>query len=779
MRPLNILPEPKPPSIFSLIVSQFRSFLVILLIFAALFSFFLKEYWDTAFILFIVLINAAIGFGQELKAQKEIAALKKLIVPFARVIREGKEIKIEAKFLVPGDLLVLSEGDRIPADAILTSSKNISVSEAILTGESAPIEKDAHDLVFLATTILSGHGTARVTTIGADTKFGQIATSLSEIPDDPTPLEKTLDATSKKIGLGMVVILAIVITIGLIQQRDLRELTFSGIALAVAAIPEGLPAVLTIALAIGVSRLAQKKAIAKKLSAAQALGSIDVICTDKTGTLTRNEMVVKKIVFADGHERVIPGVGYSAREKIIFSPKEKSLVTACLLCNTSSLVLCQDQNETYTVLGDTTEGALLVLGLKSGESYQSVRDQNPILEEIPFESHTRFMAVKTANMNFAKGAPEIILEKSTNLNAVEKEKFFKKIQDLGKMGYRILAIADSKKSMSDNLNFLGLVVISDPPRPEVKSAIASCNKAGIKVVMITGDSPQTAMAIACEIGLIQKGEEIVTGDQLNNFSDEILQKNLEKVAVFARVNPRDKLRIVTAFQNLGLTVATTGDGVNDSPAIKKADIGIAMGQTGTDVSKEAADLIITDDNFATIVTAIEEGRTTLFNLSKAISFLLISNVGEITTVIFAMLAGLPLPFSPLALLWLNVASDSLPALALAVDTKDKASFTQSPAHVRALTNPVSPLRVKMIILVGLVVGLSSVVLFYFFLPLGISRARLILLSSFVVFEIAVAFFVRGKHQGFLSNRPLIFASILSLGFQLIIVFSPFLRERLI
>ncbi len=758
---LNVLPEPKQTPLGVLFLSQFKSFLTALLILAASVSFIAGDFLDGSLIVAIILINGGIGFFQEVKARKDVLALKKMVVQFARVERGGKEEKIEAKFLVPGDIVILESGDKVPADGKIGESKNLTVDEASLTGESVPVVKEKGDEVFMATAVLSGRARFTVTKIGSETKFGGIALNLEQVEEEKTPLEIKMADLGKKIGIGVIILIGVLSVIGIMQGNDPSEVFFSGIALAVAAVPEGLPAVLTIALAVGVRRLARRKAIVKRLAATEALGSVDVIVSDKTGTLTANEMTVKKIVSSTFKRFEVSGSGYTSEGRIEGGKESLfDLLRVAVLCNSSSLV-SEEGNKKFKVLGDTTEGSLLILALKAGINFSEVRVENPITEEIPFSLETRTMTVFIGKEELSKGAPEKIINNS-NLTSEQKKKFLLEANRMATDGLRVLAFSKNKK-------FLGLVGISDPPRVEVKKAIETCKKAGIHVVMATGDYPETARAIALELGLLSEGDQIVSGSELKEYSDEVLSQNLMKIRVFARVTPSDKLRIVEAFQKAGKIVAVTGDGVNDAPALKRAQVGVAMGLSGTDVAKEAADLIITDDNFSTIVVAIEEGRTIFANLLKAIKFLLGSNLGEVLAVVIALILGLPMPLSPLALLWINVVSDGMPALALAVDSRDE--------NILMKKRPELAKKDWWFLgFVGSVIAFITLFAFWFYLPKGLETARLVAFTVIVILDLIFAFLVRGKGQKLFANKFLILSVLGTLIIQMVILLVPSLRN---
>ncbi len=744
----NDLPEPKEVSLVTVFLAQFNSILVYLLLLAAGISLLAQEYTDVGVILGIVLLNGLIGFLQEAKAKAEVAALRKLTVAFARVIRDGKEQKIEAKFLVPGDVVVVESGDKIPADGEVIWEQGLSLNEASLTGESLPVAKHSKDSVYLATIVLAGRAHFVVTKTGKNSKFGEVAQTLKTLKEEPTPLEVRLQKFSQKLVIVVVVMIVLVIIIGIFQNRPWVELTLSAVALAVAAIPEGLPAVLTIALALGTRRLASKRAIVKRLAVAEALGSVNVICTDKTGTLTKNEMVVEKIWLASGQEYTVSGVGFSSDGQVIGpqSPELLELIKIGVLCNSANLTPLG--TDTYSVLGDTTEGALLILAKKVGIDIESLRLAHPINQEIPFDSRRKTMTVVSQGVSYLKGAPEA-LSSDQVVHSIAKK--------WGSAGYRVLALTDGK--------VLGLVALADAPREEVATAIKACTDMGITPLMITGDSPETALAIGCAVGMATPLDPVMTGKQLLDCSDDELVAALGTVRIFSRVDPLQKLRIVQLLQKMGKVVAVTGDGVNDGPALKKAEVGVAMGITGSDVAKEAADLIITDDNFATIVAAVSEGRLIFANLTKTIRYLLASNLGEVVVVVAAMILWLPLPFAPLVLLWVNVVGDGLPALALAVDnTKDE----------KLLLPPRSSgfLQLPGLLSLAAVVAVPTFLAFLLSLQYFPELVPQITFSALIVMEVVAAFVVRGRDQQLLGNRPLLIAVSLTLLAQGVILFVP-------
>lgn len=833
---LNKIPQAPPIPWWKIFLSQFTGFVVVILLFASLASFLIAEYLDGFFILLIVLLNSLLGFYQELKAQKDIRSLKTLITTSCRVFRNGKETAISTEYLVPEDVAVLNMGDKIPADGILLSGTAVVVNEAVLTGESVPVQKEIKNELFMATIVLSGYGKMLVKNTGSKTKFGSIAQSLSLIKDEKTPLEQKLEKFSKRLGLAIIFGAFILFLIGVSEGRQLFLMFLQTVSLAVAVIPEGLPAVFTITLAIGMQRMAKKKAVIRKLSAAEGLGSTNIICTDKTGTLTKNEMTVRNIWLTEGNEFKVAGVGYSGIGKIksagpagrfvgrrfaaaskyvqfyertdssqtyqlrrpspAFDLTLQKLIEVGVLCNSSSLVLKKDGEKEFDVLGDTTEGALLILGEKAGINAQELKSKYEYKAEFPFNSQTMMMSVvvqKTDNRKqitdnstvlvLTKGAPERILE-VCQISEEERKKIQEKVKQMSSQGLRVLALASKNLEVKEKysqeedikeLNFLGLTGIYDPPRPEAREAILSARRAGIRSVMLTGDNPWTALKIASEVGLSREGSEVVTGEQLNQYNDEVFGQKLFQVNVFARVNPMDKLKIVEFFKQSGNVVAVTGDGVNDAPSLKKADIGVAMGQTGTEVAKEASDMVILDDNFSTIVKAVEEGRVIFDNISKAIKYLLSSNLGETLTVVAAILFNWPLPLIPQQILWLNLVSDGLPALALAVDPKDPNIMIRSPRDKNS-----SFLNTKDLTwMLGVGISQALIVLVIFKISLAFipeTEARLIAFSLLVLMETAVAFLVRGKRQKIFSNKLLLLAAGITVFFQILILTVPMLRN---
>jgi Ca2+-transporting ATPase len=761
---LNVITEQKKKSIFIKFFEQFNNFLTILLIGAALLSFLLGESLDGGLIIGIVILNGLFGLYQEAKAEESLAMLKKMTVTKVRVIRDEKEVEIDSKYLVPGDLVYLEEGIKIPADGIVVKSINLELNESALTGESFPVVKTEKEEVFSGTIVAKGRGYIEITKIGNETKFGQIAHNLSTISDGDTPLQKKLADLTRFIGIGGIALSVVVFLISLLEGTGYFPAFLLSVSLAVAVVPEGLPAVMTITLAIGMKKMAKKKAIVRKLSAIEALGSITLIATDKTGTLTTNKMQVKE-VFVDSDK---------ARELLVLNG---------ILCSTASLVYIHDHGS-WDVLGDPTEGALLFLAQREGLDIEEIRKSWHLVDEKPFDSVTKMMTVtvrsKTKDQKskiiFSKGAPESILNvcekmmvgnKEGIMTESAKKKIKAQVDEWASKGLRVLAFSKSK-------TFLGMVAIHDAPRPEVKEAVLKAKRAGIKVVMVTGDNEKTAEAIGVSSGLINFGDEILTGLQIEEYTDDELLKILPRVKIFARTNPFQKHRIVSLYQKLGEIVAVTGDGVNDAIALKQADVGVAMGLVGTDVARETADMVITDDNFATIITAIEEGRNIINSIKNAIKYLLACNVSEAVALLIGLILGLPTLFFPIQLLYINLVTDGLPALMLAFSPKDAGLMSITPEREMVLLKGKDQSYIGSVGLVGAVLVIAS---FYIFSgqKLGGTAAFSVLtiIQSFVFIDLWLSH--RHIHENIthLFSPLFLTAFILPLILQLIILSHPF------
>ena len=705
----NEITEQKKKHFIFKFFEQFNNFLTILLIFAAVLSFFIGEPIDGVLILAIVILNAFFGLYQEAKAEASIAALKKMTVTKVRVIRAGVEIEIDSRYLVPGDIIHVEEGVKVPADGRVIEAVNLEINESALTGESLPVAKTAKDELYSGTIVTKGRGTIEVIHTGMMTKFGQIAANISSIVDLKTPLQKKLENLTRMIGVIGIGAAAVVFVLSFIDGSGYFPAFLLSISLAVAVVPEGLPAVMTITLAIGVGVMAKKKSIIRKLSAIEGLGGVTLIATDKTGTLTTNKMKVKEIFVDDKvyKDDRIPSVANRAFSHIVLNG---------ILCSTASLVYVHDHGR-WDVLGDPTEGSLLFLAQKAGLLPEMVRNDWKLVHEAPFDSVTKKMTVVVnrgdETIVYSKGAPESILEisdkilrgkKAEGLTPAEKRKIETQVRSWAGKGLRVLAFAykntgrrtsEVKEERSDGktsevnvkgLTFIGMVAIHDAPRPEVNDAVIKAKQAGIKIVMITGDNERTAEAIGVTTGIINEGDDILTGKQLDTYSDKELLEILPKVKVFARTTPFQKHRIVRLYQELGEVVAVTGDGVNDAIALKQADVGMAMGLVGTDVARETADMVITDDNFASIVNAVEEGRNIIKNLKNAISYLLSCNVSEAFSLIAGLALGFPNIFYPIQFLYINLITDGFPALALAFSPRNPQVMKMAPDKELNLLN---------------------------------------------------------------------------------------------
>lgn len=769
---LNTITEQKKKPFLIKLFEQFNNFLIILLLLAAGFSFFVGETIDGSLILAIVMLNAFFGLYQESKAEEAIQALKKMTISKVRVIRDDKEQEIESKFLVPGDLIFIEEGVKIPADGIVVDPLNLEINEAVLTGESLAIAKDKKDEVYMGTIVAKGRGYISITKIGMKTKFGEIAAHLSQIETSKTPLQKKLEDLSRKIGLIGIAASFAVFSLSLWQDMGYFSSFLLAVSLAVAVVPEGLPAVMTIILSMGMKRMAKKNSIIRRLSAIEALGSITLIATDKTGTLTTNKMQVKEI-YVDAKE-----YSYEKPPSLSNHPFSKMVLNG-VLCSTASLVYIHDQN-TYDVLGDPTEGALLFLAQKVGLMPDMIREQWKLIDEQPFDSVTKIMTVTVKNdkeeMLFSKGAPESIFERCDAMLIGEKKEPFtqqrkinmqKVLDNWARRGLRVLAF-------SYNGMFLGMVGIHDPPRPEVIHAMQRTHEAGIKTVMITGDNEKTAEAIGISTGLMQKGDEILTGKQLEEYSDAELLHVLPRVKIFARTTPFHKSRIVRLYQQLGEVVAVTGDGVNDAIALKQSDVGIAMGRVGTDVARETADMIITDDNFATIVAAVEEGRAIIGRLKKAIIYLLSCNVTEAFALILGILLGLPHLFYAIQLLYINLITDGIPALALAFSPKEEHIMKHPPSKQLQLLQNVDMRYISLIGFFSTVLVVGSFYVFSSNALIGKTAAFsvLVFIQSFIFVDMWLSKKPLLSHISRLASPVFIVAFIMPFFIHFIILSTP-------
>ena len=821
----NELEAKKKESIIIKFFKQFKDFMIIILIIAAIVSAFVgvKEgegFTDSIIIMVVVIVNAIIGLVQENKAEKSLEALQKLSAHASKVVRNGKIEVIPARELVPGDIVVLETGDYVPADIRLTEAINLKVQESALTGESVPIEKmtqeitdketslgDRKNMAFSSSMVTYGRGKGIVTAIGMNTEVGKIAGMLNEVEEKETPLQKRLNELGKTLGIVCLAICAVIFFIGLAEGKEIVDMFMTAVSLAVAAIPEGLAAVSTIVLAIGMQRMVKKNAIVKKLPAVETLGGATVICSDKTGTLTQNKMTVKKLFYNSKLYDLENAEQNDLLKKIIY---------ANMLCNDTKI----GENDELT--GDPTETALTEMGFKLNYG-KEILTQNLRVKEVPFDSERKLMTtvnkVGDKYIVYTKGGVDELLarcnayEKADGIkNDLEnyKNEIYKNNEEMAKSALRVLSCAykvldkeptdEEMKNIENGLIFLGMCGMIDPPRPEVKLAVEKCKSAGIKTVMITGDHKITAIAIAKELGILENDDEALTGQELEKISDEELTKNIRKYSVYARVSPEHKVRIVKAWQNNGEIVAMTGDGVNDAPALKTSDIGCAMGKVGTDVAKEAADVILTDDNFASIVTAVEEGRRIYDNILKVIQFLLSSNIGEIVVLLLAILLAPTLgnwfgisdinaitPLLAIHILWINLVTDSLPALALAVDPPDKNIMNRKPRD-----NSKGIFRGGMVFRVlyqGAMIGIITLLAFIVGLASSEGmpeeeRIKIAQTMSFVVLafsELVHVFNVRNNKEsvfktGIFNNKQLIIAILIAAALVLTILFVPALRD---
>lgn len=810
----NELAESHRRSPVTMLLEQFTSPLVVVLIAAAVASATLHDVNDAIVIGVILLLNAVVGFLQEYRADQSMRALKRLTVPHVRVRREGVETTVPATEVVPGDIVLLQAGDLTPADARLLAAANLRADEAPLTGESEPVDKtpgaladpalpvaERTNMVHSGTAIVYGRGEAIVVATGMRTELGAIAAALQAAEETQTPLQRRLADLGKTLALWALGLCVVILAAGVLRGEPLREMIMVAIALAVAAIPEGLPAVVTIALALGARRMARRNALVRSLPAVEGLGSVTVICTDKTGTLTRNEMTVTDLV-VDGQEWEVTGVGCQpvgelrpaggaagARPAAL-----ERLLTAGVLCNDA--VLSQDPAapDQCRVLGDPTEGALLTLAAKAGVDLVALREQLPRTDEVPFDSERKRMATlhdgSDGPLVAAKGSPETLLEVCSRaywlgaerpLDETLRHDILAHVQKLASRGRRVLALADRPDHrpppLDSDLTFVGLVGIIDPPRPEAKAAVAECHSAGIRTVMITGDHKLTAQAIAEELGMLRPGDRAITGQELDALSPEELRAEVEHVSIYARVTPEHKLRLVEALQDRGEIAAMTGDGVNDAPALRQADIGVAMGITGTDVAREASRLVLADDNFATIVAAVREGRIIFDNMRKFLRFLLNTNLAEILTMLIAILAGWPVPLTALQILWVNLVTDGLPALALGFEPGDPDIMKRKPRDPKAslLTIPV----MQSIAIHGAV--MAAAVLLVTRLGVDHQHSQTIAFTALALAQMANCLACRAEQKliieiGFFSNPHLVGAVALTVLAQLAVVYVPFMQE---
>jgi P-type Ca2+ transporter type 2C len=798
---------------WAILFEQFKNILIVILLLATALSAFLGHGVEAIAITVIVLFAVILGFIQEFRAERAIEALREMAAPLATVIRDDREERIPARDLVPGDLILLATGDKVPADVRLIEAVNLQTIEAALTGESAPVEKhsnplagdtlpvgDQKNMAFAGTAVTYGRGRALIVATGMATEFGKIARMLEEVDTVKTPLQKNLDRIGKSLARAAFAVVFVIVALGLFRGQPFVEMLIFGVALAVAVVPEALPAVVTISLALGVKRMVRRNALVRRLPAVETLGSTSVICSDKTGTLTKDEMTVRRLYVA-GHTIEVSGTGYEpsgtfSQNGLATSDPPLSMLLRAGALASDARIEQKNGSSTWVVKGDPTEGALVVVAAKAGLNKPELDAQFSRVSEIPFTAETKRMTTLHQTpggvVAYAKGAPEVIVQSCSSqltntgvepLDEARRADVLDQARKMAAEALRVLAIAYKPNAAIENaeteMTLLGLVGMIDPPRPEAKAAVGQCEEAGIKVMMITGDHPLTAKAVAEELGISKDGR-VVNGVELEALDDKQLEKEVESIEVCARVSPAHKLRVVSALQNRGEVVAMTGDGVNDAPALKKADIGIAMGITGTDVSKEAAAMTLTDDNFASIVAAVEEGRGIFSNIKKYLMYLLSSNIGEIGLMAGATLAGLPLPLTAVQILYVNLATDGLPALALAVDPPERGLMQQPPRNARTgiFTRPV----VLLMVAGGVWSALVNLGLFTWALNSGrtVAEAMTMTFVSLVLIQFFKAYNFRSDRHSVLrqpfANKWLNIAILWELVMLALILYVPLLER---
>ena len=842
----NKLEEGKKKSIWQKLVDQIVDPMVIILIAAAILSAFTGDGIESIIIIAIVVLNAALSIYQEGKAEDSVAALQKMSSPDASVIRDGNAKTIKSNELVPGDLIIIETGDIIPADIRLTNSSNLQIDESSFTGESVAVDKDYNveyneekgigdrkNYAYSSTIVTYGKGEGIVTETGTKTEIGKIAQTIQSYDEEETPLQKKLGVLSKQLGIMVLVVAIFVFALGILGNNDILTVLMTAISLAVAAIPEGMTAVVTIVLSMGMNRMAKRHAIVKRLLSVETLGTTTVICSDKTGTLTQNEMTVVK-AYTNGQEIDFTGTGYDPEGEAFYThngekaltASNETLETMVYIAALTNDAIITKENGQYGVVGDPTEGALLTMSAKLQAMKKKLDEKYPRVEEIPFDSKRKMMSTFHENFNdhevvsFTKGAPDLIIKYCNRIlldgEVVDftdelKEKVLGKNSEFSKQALRCLAYAykafDSIPEKDEivpevierDMIFVGLSGMLDPARPEAKAAIEECKSAGIKTIMITGDYLETAYAIAEQLGIADDPSQAIMGEELNGKSYEEVKEIIKDKRVFARVSPENKVQIVDSLKENGEIAAMTGDGVNDAPAIKRADIGISMGITGTDVAKNTADVILTDDNFATIVGAVEEGRIIYSNIKKFVSFLLSCNIGEVIVIAVAMIidiimlatnSGLrfPTPLSPIMLLWLNLVTDSLPALALGVEPGEPEIMDEPP---RDPNEPIIDKNMKHSIIVqAIAIGFVTLVSFaigYYYFGRGLTgeeqlmEGRTMAFATLILAELFRAFASRSdKHTlfelGIGSNPSMIKAVVIGIIILLIVLYIPVMRE---
>lgn len=789
---LNKLQSNKKVSPVKIFASQFNDFIIWVLLAATLISGIMGEKADAITIIIIVVINAILGFIQEYRTEKSLEALNEMASPTAKVIRNGRIKVINAKFLVPGDIVILENGDRIPADSILLESVNLMLDESLLTGESVGVFKNnvsMDNTIYMGTTVLTGKATAKVIATGMNTEMGKIALMLESIEEEKSPLKERLSHLGEILVIACILICIVVTVLGIIRGQDRYQMFLLGVSLAVAAIPEGLPAIVTVALALGVSRMLDRNALIRKLPAVETLGCTSVICSDKTGTLTENNMTVKSVFMDDRIYDLDKG----------FIPKNDMLIKCFTYCNDADF----DFNEVSFkkgLYGDPTETALIKAYFKDNIELKNFLSDVARIYEVPFDSNRKMMSViveeKGEKICFVKGAPEKLIERCTHIlykgeiklfTEYYKSKVRKAMESMSLKALRCIAGAYKINNLSKdnllerNLIFIGIAGMIDPPRLEVKDAVLKCKVAGIRPVMITGDHKNTAYAIAKELDICNSMEEVITGDELNSIGDKELIKRVDDISVFARVTPNHKLRIVKAFKKKKHIVAMTGDGVNDAPAIKESDIGIAMGISGTDVTKEASSMILLDDNFATIVSAVEEGRIIYSNIRKFIRYLLSCNLGEVLTMFLSSLFYLETPLLPIQILFVNLATDGLPAIALGVDPANEDMMCEKP---RAKNESIFSRGLReRIIIRGSLIGVCTVMAFLMgqYYGMDLRACRTLALCTLILSQLIHVFECRSENHSIFeinlfTNMHLVGAVFVSIVMLFSILYIPFMSN---
>ncbi|MBN2260049.1 MAG: cation-translocating P-type ATPase [Clostridiales bacterium] len=782
---MNQLDKRKKKSVFIRFFLNFKEFMIIVLLIASAVSYAIGEKTDAFIILSIIILNALISTYQEIKAEGSIASLQSLTAPKCMVMRDGEKLEIDTKYIVPGDIVIIEAGNSIPADGRLIEAQSLKIEESTLTGESLPVDKntdvilksdiplgDKFNCVFSGTTVSYGIGKFVVTAIGMHTELGKIASLMTEEKNEATPLQVKLAEIGKILGMVVLLISAIIFGLGIIQGRDIFEMFFTAVSLSVAAIPEGLPAIVTIVLSLGVQRLSQENAVVKKLPAVETLGSSSVICSDKTGTLTQNKMIVQDVFTFDT----------SAMDELLLGS-----------------VLCNDATDK---IGDPTEIALIQFGISKGYDKKTVNSAQLRMASLPFDSERKMMStihhLENVFISYTKGALDEIIKRcdfmiadgmQQSLTDEYKKVLFEQNALFASKALRVLAISKKYHSkmpsdlsftvIEEGMIFIGLIAMMDPPREEVYEAIKKCKLAGIRPIMITGDHQLTATAIAEKLGILNTGEKVITGSELNLMSDDVFYKNIESFSVYARVAPEHKVRIVKAWQSKNQVVAMTGDGVNDAPALRMAEIGVAMGKVGTDVSRNAASIVLMDDNFSTIVTAIEEGRAIYSNIKKAIHYLLSCNMGEIILLLLAILFNLPIPLLPVQILWVNLITDSFPALALGVEAKDSDLLDHPP---RSKSESIfSDGLIYKIGIEGLIIGFISFVVFIYGLQFDLTVARTMTFLTISFSQLIHSINVRSDKsiifvKGLFTNKYSLLAIAISSLLQFFILVFPFTQK---